>query len=145
RKTLEGCTSRLQAFRYAARMYNRQLYQTEAVQFDVDEFGRNIVPGKRIDSPDSTRFTKREGVTDGYRVYDGEVVEVSGMTIELSEPFEFVDGEDHYIVFTKENGSNSESILCTQVDEFKVLLQSLPVEPIYDGYNKDRTKYTLMS
>lgn len=146
-KTIElsGVITRLQAFRRAWREYNKIKYEIKYVQFEVDEFGRNIIPNKRIDSPDSTRFTKREGVTDGYRVYDGEVVEVTGFNVELSEPVEFIDGEDHYITFTKADGSNSESILCTQVDNFNVLLSVMPNEPIYDGYEKDRTKYILVS
>lgn len=145
RKDLSGCTTKLQALRYANRMYNRQLYEIEYTKFDVDEFGRNIIPNKRIDSPDSTRFTKREGVTDGYRVYDGEVVEINGMQVELSEPVEFTAGEDHYITFTKDNGDSSQAILCTQVDEFTVSLSTMPSEPIYDGYDKDRTKFMLVS
>jgi len=145
RETLNGCTSKLQAFRYGSRIYNKQLNQITFVKFDVDEFGRNIIPGKRLDSPDSTRFTKRAGVTDGYRVYDGEVVEVNGLEVELSEPVEFTEGEDHYIVFTKENGDNTESILCTRVNDFTVLLGSMPSEPIYDGYSRDRTKFTFTS
>lgn len=145
RKEIKGCTTALQAYRYGARIYNKQLYQTEFIKFEVDEFGRNIIPGKRIDSPDGTRFTKRADTTDGYRVFDGEVIEVTGLTVELSEPVFFTAGEDHYIIFTKENGDNSEAILCTQVDEYRVLLSVLPLEPIYDGYNRDRTKFTLMS
>ena len=80
RITLTGCVTELQAFRYAARKFNKQVYNRFKVSFDVDEFGRNIIPGKRIDSPDSTRFTQREGVTDGYRVYDGEVIQTVGLT-----------------------------------------------------------------
>ena len=145
RITLTGCVTELQAFRYAARKFNKQIYNVLKVSFEVDEFGRNIIPGKRIDSPDSTRFTLREGVTDGYKVYDGEVIEVTGLNVELSEPVKFTDDEDHYIVFTNENGDNSEHILCTRVDDFTVLLSELPSESIYDGYSKDRTKYTFSS
>lgn len=142
---VKGITDELQATRRANREYNKILYKLESVQFDVDEFGRNIVPYKRIDSPDSTRFTKRADTTDGYRVYDGEVIEVNGLQVELSEPVEFIDGEDHYITFTKANGDNSEIILCTQIDEHNVLLSTLPSESIYDGYQKDRTKFILVS
>ncbi len=145
RKELRGCTTKLQAYRYGARIYNKQIYQNEFVKFELDEFGRNIIPGKRIDSPDGTRFTRRADTTDGYRVFDGEVIEVTGLTVELSEPVFFTAGEDHYIIFTKENGDNSEAIQCTQVDKYRVLLSALPIEPIYDGYNRDRTKFTLMS
>lgn len=145
RISLPGCTTATQAYRYAARKFNKQKHSRVKVTFDVDEFGRNIIPGKRIDSPDSTRFTQRNGVIDGYRVYDGEVIEVSGLQVELSEPVSFLAGEDHYIVFTNNNGDNSEAILCTYVSEFVVLLNTLPTESIYDGYSKDRAKYTLTS
>lgn len=145
RKELRGVTTALQAYRYGARIRNKQIHQLEFIKFEVDEFGRNIIPGKRIDSPDGTRFTKRADTVDGYRVFDGEVIEVNGLTVELSEPVVFTPGENHYIIFTRENGDNSEPILVTPVTPYHVLLSTLPAEPIYDGYNRDRTKFTLMS
>lgn len=140
-----GCITREQAYKFAYRVYNRQIYNRYNVSFDVDEFGRNIIPGKRIDSPDGTRFVVRPDSTDGYRVFDGEVVEVNGLLVELSEPVVFVDGEDHYVTFTKSNGDNSDPILCTQVDDFTIALSELPAEAIYDGYSQDRTKFVLVS
>lgn len=141
-----GVTTELQAYRRALREYNRQLYQVVNTEFQVDEFGRMIVPGQRIDSPDGTRFVRHAGNTDGYRVYDGDVVEVNGLVVELSEPVEFIDGEDHYIQFTEGDGENSELILCTPGDdEFTVVLSGTPAEPIYDGYSRDRTKFTFCS
>lgn len=140
-----GCITREQAYKFAYRVYNRQIYNRYNVTFDVDEFGRNIIPGKRIDSPDSTRFVVRKDNTDGYRVFDGEVVEVNGLLVELSEPVVFVAGEDHYVTFTKSNGDNSDPILCTQVDDFTIALSELPAEAIYDGYSQDRTKFVLVS
>lgn len=142
---LNGCITRDQAYKYAYRVYNKQKYQRQNISFDIDEFGRNIIPYKRIDSPDGTRFVARPGVADGYRVFDGEVVEVNGLLVELSEPVEFTVGEDHYVTFTKNNGDNSEPVLCTQVDEFTISLSSLPAEAIYDGYSRDRTKYMIVS
>jgi len=142
---LNGCITREQAYKFAYRVYNRQIYNRYNVSFDVDEFGRNIIPGKRIDSPDGTRFVVRPDSTDGYRVFDGEVVEVNGLLVELSEPVVFVDGEYHYVTFTRVNGDNSDPILCTQVDDFTIALSELPVEAIYDGYSQDRTKFVLVS
>lgn len=146
RLELPGCTTELQAYRRALRLYYKQIYQIKNVQFDVDEFGRVIVPGQRIDSPDGTRFVYRSDNTDGYRIYDGEVVEVNGLALELSEPVTFVDGEDHYIQFTDTTGNNSELILCTPgSDDFEVILSQLPVDTIYDGYERDKTKFTFCS
>lgn len=145
RVELQGCLTYEQAYKFAYRLYNKQVHSRYLISFDVDEFGRNIIPGKRIDSPDSTRFVNRPGVEDGYRIFDGEVVEVRGLNVELSEPVTFTDGEDHYIVFTKENGDNTDPILCTRVDDFTVLLSGLPSEDIYDGYNRDRTKFVFVS
>lgn len=146
RLELPGCTTELQAYRRALRLYYKQIYQVKNVQFDVDEFGRMIVPGQRIDSPDGTRFVRRSDNNDGYRVYDGEVVEVDGLTLELSEPVYFVDGEEHYIQFTNDDGYNSELILCTPgSSDFEIVLSSLPVDNIYDGYERDKTKFTFCS
>lgn len=141
-----GCTLELQAYRRALRIYNKQRYHMFNCEFSVDEFGRMVVPGQRIDSPDSTRFVRHHDNTDGYRVYDGEVVEVKGLVVELSEPVLFTEGEDHYIQFTSETGQNSELILCTEgTDKFKVVLSALPVDGIYDGYERDKTKFTFCS
>lgn len=142
---LIGCTTKLQAFRLASRAYNELVYNLFSVSFETDDFGRNIIPGKRVDSPDGTRFTTRPGATDGYRVFDGEVVEVKGLQVELSCPVVFTEGEDHYITFTKINGENMASILCTQVNDNTVLLSTIPEEPIYDGYSLDKTKFVLVS
>lgn len=141
-----GCTTSIQAYRRALRQYHKHIYHMFDVEFDVDEFGRVIVPGARIDSPDGTRFVRHEGNTDGYRVYDGEVVEVNGLTVELSEPVLFVEGENHYIQFTTLTGENSELILCTPgQDEFTIVLSQPPAESLYDGYSRDRTKFTFCS
>jgi len=143
---IAGVTTELQAYRRAWRDYNRQRYQVVNTEFQTDEFGRMLVPGQRIDSPDSTRFVRRADNTDGYRIYDGEVVEVNGLSIELSQPVDFVDGEDHYIQFTKTNGDNSELIQCTPgLSEFHVVLNNPPTESIHDGYQRDKTKFTFCS
>ncbi len=144
--TQYGCTTEIQAYRKALRLYYKQIYHTRNVEFDVDEFGRMIVPGQRIDSPDSTRFVYHSGNTDGYRVYDGEVVEINGLNIELSQPVQFTDDEDHYIQFTSNTGDNSTLILCSRgSNDFEVVLSSLPEFGLYDGYERDKTKFTFCS
>ncbi|QGF21014.1 TMhelix containing protein [Vibrio phage Seahorse] len=144
--TLYGCTTEIQAYRKALRLYNKQIYHTRNVEFGVDEFGRMIVPGQRVDSPDGTRFVHHKGNSDGYRIYDGEVVEFSGLNVELSQPVDFTEGEDHYIQFTTLTGENSELILCTPGgDEFNVILSSPPIDSLYDGYDRDKTKFTFCS
>ena len=145
RLELSGCITELQAWRRAKREYNKIIYKIEDITFDVDEFGRAIVPYQRIDSPDSTRFTERTDVDSGYRIYDGEVVEVNGLVVELSQPVKFTTGETHHIGFTDSEG-NTEQIECTEQDnEFKILLSSLPTESIYDGYDRDKTKFVFRS
>ncbi len=146
KKELQGCVTELQATQYAKRMYNRQKYQRTTVSFDTDEFGRMVTPGQRIDSPDGTRFSKFSNTTDGYKIYDGEIVEVNGLNVELSQPVQFTDGENHYIRFTNIKGENSELIQCYATDdEFVVTLNDIPNESLYDGYDRDRTKFTFCS
>ena len=141
-----GCTTEVQAYRRALREYYKILYDNTMVQFDVDEFGRMIVPGQRIDSPDNTRFTSRTDTENGYRVFDGYIVEVDGLVVELSQPVEFTDNEDHYITFTTKEGYNSEAILCTEGDdEYSVVLATTPSETLYDGYQRDKTKFIFCS
>jgi len=146
RQELLGCVTEVQATKRAARIRNKQIYNTVSVEFDTDEFGRMIIPGQRIDSPDGTRFVHHTGNTDGYYVYSGEVVEVNGLVVELSEPVEFRFVEDHYIYFTNTEGENSEMILCTAgANDFEVILATTPAEAIYEGYARDKTKFTFCS
>lgn len=146
RISYEGCITELQAWRRAWREYNKLIHKTQEINFDTDEIGRLVIPGMRIDSPDSTRFTRRANAVDGYRIYDGEVVDVNALVIELSEPVVFTENEDHYIQFTNSTGSNSDLIRCDKGDdEFTVVLSKLPSDPLYVGYSRDKTKYTFCS
>lgn len=143
---LPGCVNEIQATQKAWRAYQKQRYQRTTVMFDTDSYGLAITPGQRVDSPDSTRFSKFAGDESGYRIYDGEVVEVNGLSVELSQPVTFTEGEDHYIRFTNDTGGNGELILCTETDNpHVVLLSSLPTSTIYDGYDRDRTRFTFCS
>jgi len=141
-----GCVTELQATRKANRIRNKQIYGVASVEFEVDEFGRLIVPGQRIDSPDATRFVRHKGNTEGYNIYEGEVMEVVGLNVELSEPVAFVYGESHYVQFTNVEGEASELIQCVEGDdEFSIVLLTTPSESIYDGYERDKTNYTFCS
>lgn len=143
---LAGCVTRLQAWRKAWRIYQKQQLSFVKFNVEVDDFGRMITPGERIDLTDGTRITQRADADSSYRVYDGEVVEVNGLNIELSEPVVFTPGEDHYIQFTTRDGGLSTPVLCTSTDdEFIITLSGLPAEPVYDGYDEDRTMFTFMS
>lgn len=142
----QGIIHSEQALVKIKRLYNRQKYGMFQVKFDVDEFGRNIVPNKRIDSPDGTRYTIREDTESNYRIYDGTVVEIVGLVVELDTPITFTDNENHYIRFSLENGNASESILCTSGDDdYHIVLNNLPVESIYDGYDREKTNFIFMS
>lgn len=146
RLELNGVTTYIQAKRRLMREYYKLKYIYMYTEFDVDDFGQLIVPGVRIDSTDSTRFTYREGVDDGYRVYDGEILNVNGLVVELSQPVTFTQGERHYIVITKEDGLNSEPVECINTgSQFSVMLSELPTEPIYHGYLRDKTKFIFFS
>jgi len=153
---LSGCVGELQAFRYALRLYNKQRYSRVKVSFDVDSFGRNLIPGKRIDSPDSTRYSKFADEATGYKVYQGEVLNVaSNGVITISEPVVFYSGSNFQVVFTNEDGSLTTPVLCLgynpgnsfNVEVFKIILSQPPsglLNSLYDGYKRDRTKYTII-
>ena len=80
----------------------------------------------------------------GEACYVGEVLEVNGMVVMLSQKVYFDAGETYSIRFTRRDGSITGAITCTAgASANKIVLASLPDEPIYTGYMQSRTIFTL--
>lgn len=141
---LSGCISKRAALIRAHRELNIIKYQRQTVEFEADGISYMTVPGERVDVVDATRIVKRDNNENQYRVYDGEVLEVNGMVVTLSQKVYFDAGETYSIRFTRRDGSITGAITCTAGESAnKVVLASLPDEPIYTGYMQARTMFTL--
>lgn len=141
---LSGCISKRAALIRAYRELNIIKYQRQTVEFEADGISYMTVPGERVDVVDATRIVKRDNNENQYRVYDGEVLEVNGMVVTLSQKVYFDAGETYSIRFTRRDGSITGAITCTAGESAnKVVLSSLPDEPIFTGYMQSRTMFTL--
>lgn len=115
---IPGIRSFSQAWLRANREYKKLMGQRVRVETGVTLDGRALLPNKRIDIVDNTKF----------KSFDGEVVGWDGaLTLRLSQPVEFLPGEDHSIVLMKRDGTITDQIPVTPgADAEHVVLQNLP-------------------
>ena len=116
---IPGIRSFAQAWLRANREYKKLLGQRVRVETGVTLDGRALLPNKRIDVVDNTKF----------KSFDGELVGWDGaLTLRLSQPVEFLPGEDHSIVLMKRDGSLESIPVTPGADAEHVVLQNLPAE-----------------
>ena len=143
---LTGVVTEAQATIRGKRELNMLKYQRDTFTFEGDGLTLLAVLGERVDNVDYSRIVKRDSTlpTLGkYQIYSGEVKSQSGLTVELSEPVEFTDGETHTIRFTSRSGDLLESIECTAgSNPYSVVLSTTPSEALYTGYKADKTQFT---
>ena len=114
------------------REYNKLRGQRETVDFTAKEEGRFVKPSKLISVVKGTRV----GSTDGY------VMNVSGLTVELSQEVNFTAGDVHSILFKKRDGS-TKSILCTETTNKRIVnLSFAPAEALYFGNDALKTEFS---
>lgn len=140
---LSAAISEKQAQVRADRELNILLHQTKTFAFESDGIALLTVPGERVDVVDDSRIVRRENNSGTYEVYQGHVVNQSGLEIQLSEPVYFADNDLHTIRFTTSKGDLLESIPCVAGSTaFHVILSQAPSESIYLGYRRERTNFT---
>lgn len=143
---LPGAVNNIQAETRAYRELNYLKYSRVNMEFEADGIGRLTVPGERVDNVDGTRISNRENNTNKYNIYDGIVQSIDGLTVQLSQPVTFEGGETHSIRFTNKDGGLLEAITATEgPTAYHVVLASLPSEPIYVGYKREKTTFTFAS
>ncbi len=115
---IPGIRSFAQAWLRANREYKKLMGQRVRVETGVTLDGRALLPNKRIDVVDNTKF----------KSFDGDVVGWDGaLTLRLSQPVEFLPGEDHSIVLMNRDGTITDQIPVTPgADAEHVVLQNLP-------------------
>lgn len=97
-----GVTNKLQAYFHAKRFYNKLLYQNTVVEFDALQEASILVLNQRIQVADNTRPV----------TWDGEVIDQSGTTLTLSQPFIFESGKS-YTIFLQNIDGTVQSIAIT--------------------------------
>ena len=143
---LSGCFQEKVAIIRANRELNILKFQRDTFNFDSDALGLLAVPSERVDNVDLTRIVDRPGAETSYKIYDGVVESVNGLTLQLSEPVYFESGQTHSIRFTKKNGSVMPAIACVRGNtDYHVILQEAPESEILTGYLGEKTNFTFAS
>lgn len=128
----KGVRNYNQAYWAAYRRYNKILNQRISIEDTVTSEGQLL---SQLDLAAITDDTKA-------KIFSGEVIGVSGLTLYLNQPVEFYYGETHSISLRKRNGT-IEILSCTEgSDSMSVVLGSTPTETPYTGTEEERTRFT---
>lgn len=131
----KGIRNYQQAYWHAWRRYQRNSLNRVAVEFTALEEGALAVPGRPI------------SVVKGSRVapYDGYVISVNGLVVNLSQPVEFTPGEDHSLILKKRDGSVQSVGVTAGANPRQVVMLSAPAESIYTGNDALKTEFSFGS
>ncbi|MGL5736930.1 MAG: host specificity factor TipJ family phage tail protein [Beijerinckiaceae bacterium] len=131
----KGIRNYQQAYWHAWRRYQRNSLNRVAVEFTALEEGALAVPGRPI------------SVVKGSRVapYDGYVISVNGLVVNLSQPVEFTPEEDHSLILKKRDGSVQSVGVTAGANPRQVVMLSAPAESIYTGNDALKTEFSFGS
>lgn len=114
------------------REYNKLVYKEVTVDFTATEEGRLVLPQRLI------------SVVKGSRVgsYDGYIVAVDGLAVTLSQDVTFTQGDDHFIILKRRDGT-VESIPVTETNNARIVnMLFIPTEAIYAGNDALKTEFS---
>lgn len=131
----KGIRNYQQAYWHAWRRYQRNRLNRVAVEFTALEEGALAVPGRPI------------SIVKGSRVapYDGYVISVNGLVVNLSQPVQFTPGEDHSLILKKRDGSVQSVGVTAGSNDRQVVMLSAPAESIYTGNDALKTEFSFGS
>ena len=129
---LFGCTNKEQALREATYMALANRYRRRIVNFTTELEG--LVPS----------YGDLIAITHDMAKWGqgGEVTEQNGLTLSLSEPVKFEEGQTHYLALRKKNGSLSGPYVVTPgALTTEVILSEEPDIDILTGTDAERTHF----
>lgn len=129
---LFGCTNKEQALREATYMALANRYRRRIVTFSTELEG--LIPS----------YGDLIAITHDMAKWGqgGEVVEKNGLTLSLSEPVTFEDGQTHYLALRKKNGSLSGPYVVTAGTlNTEIVLSEEPDMDILTGTDAERTHF----
>lgn len=129
---LFGCTNKEQALREATYMALANRYRRRIVNFTTELEG--LVPS----------YGDLIAITHDMAKWGqgGEVTEQNGLTLSLSEPVKFEEGQTHYLALRKKNGSLSGPYVVTAGSlPTEVILSEEPDIDILTGTDAERTHF----
>ena len=130
-----GVRQPLQAYFHANRIYNKLKYRTLSTNFTAMEEAALVERDYRILVADQTRP----------KIQDGEVLDQTGLVLELSQPVEFISGQTYSIFLQHKDGTVESIPITAGVDEYRVVLNSAPSLPLVTSYEAVvRTGYLIV-
>jgi len=132
---LLSCQSPWLANVRANREYNKLRYQRVTHDCTTLSIGLQASPGMRVDMIDNTRNMQMEGV----------ITDVDGLKLTLSDPVQFVAGNNYTITLTHTLGDLENIPVSAGENDFEVVMSYYPSEDIYTGWLRDRTSYVIRS
>lgn len=115
-----GVQSEPHAFLHAARAYNKIRYQHTTTQFTALSEASQLVLSQRIEVADNTRPD----------IFDGHVVAVDGLVLELSQPFAAVEDVEYTMFLQMPSGQVERIAVVSGDDASHVVLQAPPSEAL---------------
>lgn len=129
---IAGIRDYQQAIIRAAREWNKIQYSKTSCEVGVTAEGRYVRPMDMVSIVKGTRVY----------TYDGEVLEVNGLELTLSQDVAFTPNELHSIILKNDDGT-TDSILCQEGSEpNKILLGAPPQQTIRTGIDGRRTEFS---
>lgn len=128
----KGVRNRQQAYLHAWRRFQKNTLNKVSVEFTATEEGVFAVPGRPISVVKGSRMAP----------FDGYIIAVDGLELTLSQPVEFVPGDDHSVILKKRDGGVQSISVTPGGSDRKVIMQSLPEEAIYAGNSELKTEFS---
>jgi hypothetical protein len=120
-----GLTNKLQAYFHAHRAWRKIQYKNSLIEFEATQESNLLIRGDRILVADNTRP----------ETYDGEVLSQTGLTLRLSQEFDFESGAS-YTIFLQLPDATVQGIAITAGSyRDEVVLASPPSIPLAIGSN----------
>lgn len=130
-----GIQNQQQAKLHAFRAFNKIRYQHTITQFSAFGEATQLVLSERVEVTDNTRPD----------VFDGEILDVDGLVLELSQPFAAAGGVDYTIFLQLETGEVEIIPVVSGVDAYHVVLQDPPsVDLVTDPEAYTKTLYQIV-
>lgn len=128
----KGIRNRQQAELHAWRRFQKNTLNKVSVEFTATEEGIFAVPGRPISVVKGSRMAP----------FDGYIIAVNGLELTLSQPVEFVAGDDHSVILKKRDGGVQSVAVTPGMSDRKVIMQSPPEEAIYAGNSELKTEFS---
>lgn len=128
----KGIRNYQQAYWAAHRRFQKNSLKKVSVSFTATEEGILVLPGRAISVVKGSRMAPQ----------DGYVIAVNGLTLTLSQPVTFTQGDDHSLILKRRDGFVQSVAVAPGDSDRQVVMTSAPQEAIYTGNSELKTEFS---